>query len=277
MSDIIAKWIFNEVILMVGTIPCRVIEIELYQTPDPFNHNDEHQLTSNCWYFHRQNSKSYKNGTYKGVDVTCGSINNKFYGGILIRSIYNLYNSIVIEGPCKVVDFILNTNGCSSINDLVNKSSVQPPLINDTSFPLHFISESPNKYFDIKSIYSGPRVGLSLNKSTSYDDIYCKYIYKSLRYTCFPELLSKNKFHMVLAYVNEHLNNYEFWNEHMIFSIRETFKVTENKIREWIKYYFIGKNKKLLDGQNSVLSNCYKKFNLKTVSDSCEAYGYFMN
>lgn len=68
------------------------------------------------WYFHRF-GKTYKVGTYKGMDLTFGK-GDKAYGGILIRAISSvgatdgkhLPPNEFIEGPCNTVNKILEHN-----------------------------------------------------------------------------------------------------------------------------------------------------------------------
>ena len=75
------------------------------------------------WYFHKFGS-SYKQGTYKGLDVSIGKGDGVAAGGILLRSLMPLrkmaqstdYNLVFadagdktsfIEGPCNCVNRIL--------------------------------------------------------------------------------------------------------------------------------------------------------------------------
>ena len=72
----------------------RLSEIEFYfndsdKHHDTFCHGDEHQKKLANWYFHRQNGKGFKTGTYKGLDISFG-LGDKAYGGILIRAISSL-------------------------------------------------------------------------------------------------------------------------------------------------------------------------------------------
>jgi hypothetical protein len=263
MENIIPAWIFNQVLLKCGNILCRIIEIELYMDPDPYNHRDPDQLTYNCWYFHRQNGGNYKSGTYKGVDVTFG--NSTTHNGILIRSILNLSNNDIIEGPCKVVNFILEQTLCSSINELVSKSSNQPPSISDTSFPLHLINQITNTN---NIIYSSPRVGLTLNKCDNGNDLKYSYIFKPLRFTCFPNKINKYKSLMILEYLKSNIidTNYNNICPNLLNSLTQIFGSTKNNILKWINYYIEGKNIK--SSHNNI------KLGVNTINDLCKTYGY---
>ena len=92
------------------------MEIEIYYYskghPDIFTHSDEIQLKRGCWYFHK------KEGSFKGLDITFGD--GASYGGILLRAIESLDNSVYIEGPSKLVDEILRLHGHKKVRDLLN-------------------------------------------------------------------------------------------------------------------------------------------------------------
>lgn len=237
----IPNWALNQVHLKCGTELCRLVEIEIYCTPDPFVHKDEHQKYLECWYFHRHNSGQHRNGTFKGLDITFGHDNK--YGGILVRSIQNVKTGEIIEGPCLVVNFILKTLKCDSVGALVNLSSNQPPKINDPNFPLQIVVR-PEFTNDV--IYSGPRVGLSLKKAKHVDDDYHQYIFRPLRYTCFPAEIHKNKCLMVLAYLQSG----------DVKSACSIFGVKEGKVLTWLDYFNQG-----------------QIGDLKSVKSLCESYG----
>lgn len=105
----LAETLLRRVRLVAGDARFRIAEIELYLAPDPYIHADPRQVaTSGKWYFHRQNGKGYRRGTYKGLDLTCGPPGTG--GGILIRALVAA-NGEFVEGPCKVVDRILAETG----------------------------------------------------------------------------------------------------------------------------------------------------------------------
>lgn len=181
LSDIL----LNKTYIKILNINVRIMEIEFYyyekqSHPDPFTHKDEHQGYSGKWYFHRQNGKSYKGGTYKGLDITFGSNIEGVYGGILIRAIK--YKDILIEGPCKVVDFILNKTKCKTIEKLLEKfeSEELPKSVSENDILV--LCEIPKEKIKKNIIYKAPRVGLSLKKSTKYRDLYVMFIMKPYRF-----------------------------------------------------------------------------------------------
>jgi 3-methyladenine DNA glycosylase Mpg len=103
----------------------RFVEVEAYLFAPPgfedvFAHRDPMQYTTcGAWYFHKKGN-SYKGGTYKGLDLTFGSTaNGGVSGGILLRSIVNVSTLEIIEGPCRLVDHVLNLSGSSGIEEFV--------------------------------------------------------------------------------------------------------------------------------------------------------------
>jgi len=71
----------------------RIVEIEFYYKDskvyiDPFCHGDEQQKMGGTFYFHRQNGKGYKGGSFKGMDIAFGD--KDAVGGILIRAVQQL-------------------------------------------------------------------------------------------------------------------------------------------------------------------------------------------
>jgi hypothetical protein len=121
----IADSLLNDYLLTVNQdYKYRISEIEFYYNdvhkscvhPDTFTHGDEMQKKSGQWYFHRF-GKTYKVGTYKGMDLAFGK-GDLAVGGILIRAITSvgaangkhLPPDEFIEGPCNSVSRILEHN-----------------------------------------------------------------------------------------------------------------------------------------------------------------------
>eukprot|EP01084_Bolivina_argentea_P137379 241931_1 len=195
---------------------------------DVFAHCDDIQLATNAsWYFHRSGNASaagykymtdnkthnkgwinpkpnakYRNGTFKGCDITFGA-DNVHFGGILIRSMRELkplnrafsndnsgcvvYSpaSDIIEGPCRCVDYILKQSGFDSLNALTASKQFNLSIFGDDSNVMYV---DLAKKYKIKSlaprrVYKGhtnddsidydqyfgssPRVGLTLKKEKS--------------------------------------------------------------------------------------------------------------
>lgn len=90
----IAEELFNNYMMVIGPDACkfRLCEVEFYYIDetheDVFTHCDEQQQSLGNWYFHRTGD-SFKNGTYKGLDITFGR------GEVCIfylSLMYNIYN-----------------------------------------------------------------------------------------------------------------------------------------------------------------------------------------
>ena len=197
----IADTIVGAAIVIDGTNKSLVItEIEFYLTDDnhrdPFTHKDELQATPAQFYFHRQNGKSFKGGTYKGLDITFRIRDTPTFGGILIRSCLEVPTDKYygqepddgvqhqqyrhIEGPCNVVNCLLALAKVESIQDLVHLANLTS---GDMAVPLS------NKVFTLREPKTvvkydiSPRVGLTLKKSTSYNDMHVRYIMRPYRCT----------------------------------------------------------------------------------------------
>lgn len=140
--DDLAKYILFNTHLNINGEYYRMIEIEIYVCNDYHNdittHCHNEQLKMLTWYFHQLSSKehSYKGGSYKGIDITCGwNDSSKSFGGILIRTIMNEKTGQAISGPCLSVNKILELSNYSNIKDLIitgmnsNLSCLENPLL----------------------------------------------------------------------------------------------------------------------------------------------------
>jgi 3-methyladenine DNA glycosylase Mpg len=168
----IAAGIFSRTLLKIKSRPYKIMEIEFYYYskghPDIFTHSDEIQLKRGCWYFHK------KEGSFKGLDITFGD--GASYGGILLRAIESLDNSVYIEGPSKLVDEILRLHGHKKVRDLLNDE-------------LDLCVEIKNNPNAIKGIYKGKRIGLKPRKDDSDDT----FINKSYRFCADVSKVKKNR------------------------------------------------------------------------------------
>lgn len=148
-------------------------EIEFYiNSPshnDSYTHGDKNQKEYCKWYFHRYKTGAYKSGTYKGLDFTLGNKDTHF--GILIRSIYDPLNSAFIEGPCKIVNKILELNNSTDVKTYM--ADKQDPLCAITSTNLH-LKSTPSIQEDI---YTGPRIGLS-QKYPEWQNVNYRFLVK---------------------------------------------------------------------------------------------------
>ena len=89
----IAKELFDNYAIITGEATYRFLEIEFYWNSP--NHIDDSTYQrkhvnpkTGEWFFH-----------YSGVDIALKNEENGGYGGILIRSIYDIDNDVTIKGP----------------------------------------------------------------------------------------------------------------------------------------------------------------------------------
>lgn len=162
-------------------------EIEFYVKSDThddkYTHGDANQKEYGKWYFHRYKTGAYKSGTYKGVDFTLGS--DSTYFGILIRSIYDPNTGLHIEGPCKVVNKILELSGGYGDVKTFMINKVNP--LDATATTSFHLKESPNAVNE--DIYTGPRIGLS-DKHPEWKNVNYRFLVKK-------NLIKKGKKYLV--------------------------------------------------------------------------------
>jgi hypothetical protein len=158
-----ANVILNEVFLKINSKKFRIIEIEFYLKcnghDDPCTHGNPDQMLMHTFYFHKFiTTGTYKAGTFKGMDLTFGSKSDKAYFGILIRSIQNMKTEQIIEGPCNVVNKILEEYNCDNIMDFTQGKNLNI-FKNKKDFVL-----VPTDKLEVLDIACGPRIGLNEEK-----------------------------------------------------------------------------------------------------------------
>jgi hypothetical protein len=190
----IAQELLNNSQLKVGDESYRILEIEFYcfseEHPDVFTHQDQLQKECGRWYFHRV-SGEYKNGSFKGMDLTFG--NGTMRGGILIRSMESS-DSILTCGPCLCVDNLLlktNSKDVPSLDLAIDSRVAWHP-----DNPLR-LEVAPTQSRQNQLFRSG-RVGLSLKKAKSSPEMPW-YILRPYRYLTQPKKVSKGKAYLVLS------------------------------------------------------------------------------
>lgn len=170
----IASSLLNKYVLVVGDKEFRIGEVEFYiknnTHNDQYTHGDVNQKKFAKWYFHRYHGGAYKSGTYKGLDLTLG--NDTTYFGILIRSIYDQEENIMIDGPCKTVNKILELNGCQDVKQFM--SDKKDPLSARTKNNFHLMRKT---HLNVEQIYKGPRIGLS-DKYPEWKDVHYRFLIK---------------------------------------------------------------------------------------------------
>lgn len=184
----VAKELLNATCLNVNGHLFRLMEIEFYvynkNHCDVFAHRYDDQKTHCKWYFHKSANKqySYKGGTFKGLDITCGDADS--YGGILIRSISDIKTGKIIEGPCRTVNKILELTDCKDIKELV-----QIKMKDDLDISNGILRLEKYDHGELE-VFCSPRIGLTLKKTDSL--ILRKfYIWQLYRFLVFPTKISK--------------------------------------------------------------------------------------
>jgi 3-methyladenine DNA glycosylase Mpg len=207
----IAELLLDRTTLYVAGRPHRFTELEMYWNghahPDPFTHGQPIQRQIGAWYFHRSGER-YRGGTYKGLDITFGS--SEAFGGILIRSVERVERvepararaaaPALIDGPCLVVDHILELTASRSIDELVGRLGGGPMIApRDRRSPLHVeLDDGPGRG---QAIYATPRIGLTLKKGAT--EARQRYIARPYRFLTEPARIRKGKPHLVTALYQE--------------------------------------------------------------------------
>lgn len=190
----LANYLLFETHLSVNGNNYRMIEIEFYicndNHKDIFTHCHKDQKKMLTWYFHQMSNKdhSYKGGTFKGLDITCGFDNG--YAGVLIRSIMNETTNQVIEGPCKVVNEFLDKIKCDSIKTLVIDK-----LNNNVSCQYSDLLKLEEKHYNNTDLYVAPRIGLSMKGDTVNEKQ--KWVNNNYRFIIFKDNVKKEKKKMI--------------------------------------------------------------------------------
>jgi len=183
--DRIADVLLNKVILNIGNVPHRLVEIEFYYHSDAhadvFAHRDPIQKNLGMWYFHKSGT-SYRGGSYKGLDIALGQ--QRGHAGVLIRSLEKVGElKSLVEGPSLSVDHILKLTSNATIVDLVGK--LLENSVSKSPSPLHLAF--PASPLVTAAVYKSPRVGLTLKKSDSKEErLY--FLMKHYRYFTNPTL-----------------------------------------------------------------------------------------
>ncbi|HWO26871.1 MAG TPA: hypothetical protein VNO30_49415 [Kofleriaceae bacterium] len=212
----IAALLLDRATLYVAGQPHRLTELELYWNGllhrDPFTHGDPMQQQLGAWYFHRSGGR-YRGGTYKGLDIAFGS--SEAFGGILLRGLERVDRApdpappapdpappapaaSLIDGPCMVVDHILQLTASPSIEALVSRFDGMIER-RDLASPLASLL-----YIDLDAgpgrgapIYATPRIGLTLKKGST--EARRRYLARPYRFLSEPARIRKGKPYLVTA------------------------------------------------------------------------------
>lgn len=211
----LSNYLLNHVKLVVkdNSSTYRLVEIELYLYTDShadiFTHRHQDQKTPYRFYFHKM-GHNYKSGTYKGLDITFGysEHTNMCYGGALIRSVENLNDHTIIQGPCLVVNELmklLNYNDIGSmVSYLIDTNNQNDNLVLAKCYKTN---NNSKLYIEInnldqREIYMGPRVGLTLKRigktNQTKRELMEQYLMAYYRYLTIPKEIKKFRSGIIL-------------------------------------------------------------------------------
>lgn len=166
----------------------RFVEVEVYAYADghldPFTHRHPAQMTRAGFYFHRE-GKSYRGGTFKGLDLTFGP--EDVAGGILIRSLRTA-DGTIINGSCNCVEHLLRVTGRAGVADLDDGRAITDP-----GGPLQVIPVDPHD----QPVVATARVGLTLARVARHPAM-TTYFGAPYRFVTDPKV-KKGKVQTVLA------------------------------------------------------------------------------
>ena len=240
-------------VLLIKNHEYQICEIEFYlhskNHPDTYTHQSEAQSQPNRWYFHKV-GKGYKEGTYKGLDVTFGT-EGKSSGGILIRSIYDISNDKMVTGPSKVVDEILTHFKLSKVFELAKElQKTDQDLLVDNLSELTI----KEKKLEVKDLCSTYRIGLKpkVAITKSFTDT---YLMKDYRFVSLNYIRGiKHKAGLILALYLEGKNVEE---------IHKILNSPNKSIKGMIDSYLFGK-------QGNIPLDFKSKYSTK---NQCQMYG----
>jgi len=204
----IAHVLLNELDLVVaGSTRFQLAEVEFYLNsaahPDVFAHGDPQQERFCEWYFHRSGGKSYKEGTYRGLDLALGT--NKMFCGVLIRSLRDSKGK-VIQGSCLSVNAILAAAGAVSVADLADplvRAGRRGAASTDEKHPLRLVRAASARSDEIDR---SMRVGLTLKKADHKNER-LRFFGAEYRFTTASLVIRKGAPQQVAALSQQRLDN----------------------------------------------------------------------
>jgi hypothetical protein len=154
-----ADLLLNNSILFIKDIPHRLCEVEFYYNGeghrDLYAHCHPDQIIAGNYYFHRYLNGTYRNGTWKGMDIGVGSADPLVHFGILIRSLEVIGTGEFTEGPCKCVNKILDHHGVTSVRELMDSLKTEALSLSHETLRLQ------HAQLERLPLFAGKRVGLS--------------------------------------------------------------------------------------------------------------------
>lgn len=224
----VARLVLTKTVWHMGGKPHRFTEVEFYVNApnhrDTFTHGDKMQTEFARWYHHRTGGE-YRGGTYKGLDLAFGREDT--HAGMLIRGVESLTDpSKIYDGPCVCVDHLLALASFSDVPSMVNgydravdEKEGSPSYLTLTDARAH-------------TLYSGPRVGLSLKRGAS--DSRVRYLSAPYRFLTEPARIKKGRLNLVCGLHRQGV------------SAEEISKLTGSKlaqVKNYIEQYNLGRDK----------------------------------
>lgn len=132
----------------------RIVEVEFYyfdtDHKDPYVDCCDEQLNNEQFYLRKFPNGNLKEGSFKCIDLAMGNRKHNIYFSLLIRSIIDIKNNILYNGPCLCVNKIFS---CFEENITANEFNTKFDInqeIKLVAYPL--LSKKP--------LLFGPRIGL---------------------------------------------------------------------------------------------------------------------
>ena len=104
------------------------------------------------------------------MDLTLGDPDTCF--GILVRSLYDKDQDLMTEGPCRVVNLILDANGKHDVKEYMEDKKDPLSVRSTGNIHLKRVNGLSNE-----QIYAGPRIGLS-DKYPEWKDVPYRFVIK---------------------------------------------------------------------------------------------------
>ena len=230
----------------------RETEAYFYSTTihqDPYmNTNYQKPVTWN--FYHDRDNGKYKIGIMFG-----DSDSESNYGNMLIRSIYDIKEMKLIEGPYNVVDEIITGYSLDDFMCRLARRTGGNTISVTGSNTLKLI---PSKKARDDEILASPRVGLTLNRGILHHED--EFIMRPYRFTTYTDELKEMKATLFIsAYLNAKANNIK----NPFYETISKLKVGNRIARNWIKSFEEGKK---------IDHNSFIGHNLST-SDILKMYG----
>ena len=182
----------------------RPVEVELYlyhptRWPDPYVHRHHAQRRPGGWYIHRR-GLSFRQGTFKGLDLTAGD-GDQTCLGVLLRALETTRGE-VIEGPCNCVHHVMRCLHVETLEAL--SAAIETPSALDVArnpAAIRCLEREPQP----RRVYATARVGLNLKRLDRHPAM-PHYVAAPLRFTTRPEL-SKGRALSVIALLGDGMSS----------------------------------------------------------------------